>query len=60
MNHGFLMGADHEVVLRLSGESQSPACRQLVPSVQPAVSPSVPSPIPASADPLRCGGGPGC
>ena len=55
------VGADHEgrVVLRLSGESQSPMCRQLVPSVQPAVSPSVPSPIPASADPLRCGGGPG-
>ena len=36
------VGADHEgrVVLRLSGESQSPVCRQLVPSVQPAVSPS--------------------
>ena len=55
------VGADHEgrVALRLSGESHSPVCRQFVPSVQPAVSPSVPSPIPASADPLRCGGGPG-
>ena len=34
-------------------------CRQLAPSVQPAVSPSVLSPIPASADTLRCVGGPG-